>query len=193
MLTLKLNKPIRAVQVVDASTVGVLGSGSACESVASSQLQSLLEQQLAQVQAQHDQLALTLQLLDDMVTKCSQFYEQVLATHRKEIARLALEIARKVVVQKVREGDYDIENIIQEALKNAPVQQGITVHLNPEDLGPCQAIQAEQPDGPLAQLNLVADVGVGRAECWLETPKGIIQSFINEHINKIAEALEKAS
>ena len=186
MLTLKLNKPIRAVQVVDASTVGVLGSGLARESVASSQLQSLLEQQLAQVQAQHDQLAMTLQLLDDMVTKCSQFYEQVLATHRKEIAR-------KVVVQKVKEGDYDIENIIQEALKNAPVQQGITVHLNPEDLGPCQAIQAEQPDGPLAQLNLVADVGVGRAECWLETPKGIIQSFINEHINKIAEALEKAS
>lgn len=194
MLTLTLKKPICSVQVVDASTAGEIpGQEGSRQEGTSAQLESVLEHRLAEVQAQQGQLAATVQLLDDMVSKCRQFYEQVLVTHRKEIARLALEIARKVVVQKVKDSDYDMENIIEEALKHAPVQQGITVHLHPDDLNRCQAMQREQPDGPLGQLTLVADVGVGQAECWLETPKGIIQSFINEHIHKIAEALEKAS
>ena len=190
MLTVKLDKPIKAVRIIaDAGSEGLATGGQNDIN----ELQDALEQQIAEMQTRQNQLATTLQCLDDMIAKCSQFYEQVLITHRKEITKLALEIARKVLVQKVKDGDYEIENILQEALKNVPVQQGITVHLNPEDLARCQEIQTEQPEGPLAQLTLVPDVGVGRADCWLETPKGIIQSFINEHINKIAEALEKAS
>lgn len=189
MLTVTLDKPVYTVQVLEAHVAGE----SAGSSTVAAELQQALEGQLAQVEDQQNQLTATLQLLDDMMAKCNQFYEQVLATHRKEIARLSLEIARKVLSQQIKDGDYHIEAIIQEALKNAPVQQGITAHLNPEDLTRCQAILAEQPEGPLSKLTLVPDIAVGRAECWLETPKGVIQSFINEHINKIAEALEKAS
>ncbi len=190
MLTVTLDRPIISAQVLGGNAAGDLrGQGS----VVTAELQQALQTQLTQVQEQHNRLAETLQLLDDMITKCNHFYEQVLATHRKEITRLALEISRKVLAQKIKDSDYEIEAIIQEALKNAPVQQGITVHLSPEDLAHCQAILAAQPEGPLAKLTLVADVSVGRAECWLETPKGVIQSFINEHINKIGEALEKAS
>ena len=189
MLTVTLDKPVYTAQVLEAHAAGE----SAESSTVAAELQRVLEGQLAQVEAQQNQLGATLQLLDDMIAKCNQFYEQVLTTHRKEIARLSLEIARKVLSQQIKDGDYHIEAIIQEALQNAPVQQGITVHLSPEDLTHCQEIQAEQPDGPLSKLTLVSDVAVGRAECWLETPKGVIQSFINEHINKIAEALEKAS
>ena len=66
------------------------------------------------------------------------------------------------------------------------------MHLNPQDLGQCQKLQQEDPGGAFACLTLVADPGVARAECLLETPKGTIKSFLEEHIERISEALQKA-
>jgi flagellar biosynthesis/type III secretory pathway protein FliH len=40
-------------------------------------------------------------------------------------------------------------------------------------------------------ISFVGDPNIGQAECVLETPKGIIESFINEHIERLGEALKK--
>jgi flagellar biosynthesis/type III secretory pathway protein FliH len=66
------------------------------------------------------------------------------------------------------------------------------VRINPEDLPRCQQLQQEKPDSQFASLNLVADWSVGRADCLIETPKGIVKSFVEEHLARITEALEKA-
>ena len=98
-------------------------------------------------------------------------------------------------MQKVQKGDYEIESIIKEALKNAPARQDIVVHLNPEDLSQYQSQRAsgQQDDAgsTLAGVKFVADPGIGRAECLLETPKGIVKSFVNEHLEQISEALRR--
>ncbi|UCF42311.1 MAG: hypothetical protein JSV99_06775 [Planctomycetota bacterium] len=130
--------------------------------------------------------------LETLVTKLNQFYETVFAQHKDQIAKLSVEIARKILVQKVQEGDYEIESIVKESLKNAPTRQDVVVHLNPEDLRRIQKLQQDNANGALAGLKFVADTNIGQAECLLETPKGIIESMINEHLEQIAKALEKA-
>jgi flagellar biosynthesis/type III secretory pathway protein FliH len=102
-----------------------------------------------------------------------------------------VEIANKVLMHKIEQGDYKIEAIIKEALRNAPTHQEIVVHLNPDDVIQCQKMQENDPSSSFAQIKFVADPGIGRAECLVETPKGIIKSLIDEHMERITEALTK--
>ncbi len=132
------------------------------------------------------------QALESLVAKLNHFCEQVFAEHREEIAKLSVEIARKILVQKVIEGDYEIESIVNESLKNAPTHHDVVVHLNPEDLTQCRKLQQDNASGTLAGLKFIADPNIGRAECMLETPKGIIESLIDDHLEQIAKALQKA-
>jgi len=140
---------------------------------------------------QTEEVAQLCQQLNRLVDELNKFYYEVLAEHKEEIAKLSVEIARRILMQNVQEGDYKIESIVKEVLKNAPVHQELVVRLNPEDLAQCHKLQEEYPNSPFAAVKFVADPNIGRAECLLETPKGIIKSFIDEHIERISQALEK--
>ncbi len=102
-----------------------------------------------------------------------------------------MEIARKILVQNIQDGDYEIESIVKESLKNIPTHEGLVVHLNPEDLSACRKAQPDDDSGTLAGIKLVSDHNIGRAECIIESPKGIIKSLIDEHLEQIAEVLKK--
>ena len=121
-----------------------------------------------------------------------RLHEETLAGNRAQIARLAVEIARRILLYKVGKGDYEIQAIVEEALKRAPTRQNVVVHLNPEDLSRCQQLQQADPQSPFAALEFAADWNIGRGECLVETPKGIVQSFLEEHLEHISEALQKA-
>jgi len=129
--------------------------------------------------------------LQDAVNKINELQENMFRKHKEQIAKLSVEIAGKILVHKIQKGDYEIEAIVKEALENAPTRQDVVVHLNPEDLVQCEKLQQNNPSGSLTGIKLVGDPNIGRAECLLETPKGIIESSINEHLNRIGEALIK--
>ena len=129
--------------------------------------------------------------LEGLVAKVNRFYDEIFAGQKEEIAKLSVEIARKILMQKVRDGDYEIESIVKEALKNAPTHDSLVVHLNPEDLAACQKAQEDDANGTLDGIKLVADANIGRAECVLESDKGVIKSLIDEHLEQIEKALKK--
>jgi flagellar biosynthesis/type III secretory pathway protein FliH len=148
-------------------------------------------QETIQLRSQKAELSRLCQTVKNLAEKLGQFYDSIFAGHKEEIAKLSVEIARKILAQKVGDGDYQIEAIIQEALKNAPTRQDMVIHLNPEDFARCQKIQQDE-SGIFAGIKLASDPNIGRAECVIETPKGIIESMINEHLEKIGKALKKA-
>jgi len=128
-------------------------------------------------------------MLKGLAEKLNQSCDKLFTEHKDEIAKLSLEIARKILMRKVSEGDYEIESIIKEAIKIAPTQQNIAVHLNPEDFVKCQKLQQDASGGVLAGIKFVCDPDIGRAECVLDTPKGIVKSLMNEHLDRIGKAL----
>jgi flagellar biosynthesis/type III secretory pathway protein FliH len=132
-------------------------------------------------------------LVKSLADQLGKLHEETIANHRGDIARLAVEISRKILAQRVANGDYDVQSVIEEALKRAPTHQNIVVRVNPQDLPACQKLrQEDNADGPFAQLEFVADRSIARADCLVETPKGIIQSFVEQHLKRISEALGKA-
>ena len=127
-------------------------------------------------------LTQTVAALKAAAAKLNEFLERMVTGHREAIARLSVEIARKILVQKVSDKDYEIASIVTEALKNAPSHQDIVVHLNPEDLGRFQDLK--ETETVFAGVKFAADGKVGCAECVVETPKGIVESVIEGHLER---------
>ncbi len=182
MLTIPVAQPIAAVSVSSAPPDSLSISGTEQNATHEARFAKELEQQKAQ-------LARLCQSLESVITDLRRLHEETLASNRTEIARLAIEIARKILKHKTSKGDYDIQAIVEEALKRAPTRQNIVVRLNPEDLPLYQQLRRKSVQGPFDELELTTDWGIGRGECLVETPKGIIQSFIEEHLDRIGEAL----
>ena len=129
-------------------------------------------------------------VLQDAAAKLNQLCEEIIAGHHEAIARLSVEIARKVIMRNIEEGDYEIESIIKEALRNAPKNTDIVVRLNPRDLANFQQLRSSG-ETDLSGFELEADPGVGQAECVVESSKGIIKVLIDEHLEQISKALAK--
>jgi len=187
-VTTKLDKPITKVRVLDNYFIDAKPTaGRAINSSADAGQTSMQDSK-----APKTAFLQACQAINNLNAKLNEFYDKIFAEHKEEIAKLSIEIARKVLSQKVKDGDYEIESIIKEALKSAPTHQEMAAHLNPEDLKQCLKMQQEEPDSVLSGIKLIPDGNVGRAECVLENPKGIIKSLIDKNLERIGQALEKA-
>jgi flagellar biosynthesis/type III secretory pathway protein FliH len=188
-LTVHLERPIISAEIPDNYPNGIeteLSGRGQLDSRADAE--QILTQDLEEQKAAFSQVC---QALNAAVAKLNQFYETVFVEHREEITRLSVEIARKILMQKVENGDYEIESIVKEALKNAPSRQDVVVHLNPEDLAQCQKAQQDEQGDALVGIEFVSDANIGRAECLLESSKGIVKSLIDENLERVSKALAK--
>jgi len=198
MLTINLARPVATVGLPEATGASCAfqdGSEGAEPQAIQKQLAAALEaaqdQKLRELEAQKVELAQSCETAGAIAGKLDKLYQETLGRNRSDIARLAVEIARKVLMHKTSQGDYDIQAIVEEALRHAPTRQEITIRLNPDDLPPCQQFQQAHPDSPLADVSFVADWSIARADCLVETPKGVVTSFVEEHLERIGEALAK--
>ena len=183
MLTINLSRPVKTALVMNDQS-GILDGERVEESVASEQLST------AELDAQKAVFVKATQVLNGIVEKLNEFCDKMFAGHKEEIAHLSVEIARKILMCKVENGDYDIESIVKKALENAPGREELVVHLHPDDLAQCQKAQKNEPNSALAGIKFVSDSNIGRAECLLESPKGIVKSLIDENLERIAGALK---
>jgi flagellar biosynthesis/type III secretory pathway protein FliH len=191
VLTVSLNKPISSAKLLGdkAGSDGIPSVRPGQGRPDTDNVQNLKED----LEAQKAVFSQACQTLNGVIKKLNQFCDKLYSGHSEEIARLSVEIARKILMQKVENGDYEIEPIIKEALRNTPNSQDVVVHLNPEDIKKCRKVQESEPGNVLTGIKLVPDPNVGRAECLLESPKGIIKSMIDDNLERICKALEKAN
>jgi len=189
--TVNLNKPISSAEFLDDKAGSdIIQSAYPGAGELDTDAVQTLQQDL---EAQKAVFSQACQALNGMVKKINQFCDKLYAGHGEEIARLSVEIARKILMRKVEDGDYEIESIIKEALNNTPANQDVKVHLNPDDIETCRKAQQEETSGVLTGIRLVPDPNIGRAECLIESPKGIVKSLIDDNLERICKALEKAN
>ncbi|HOK94936.1 MAG TPA: FliH/SctL family protein [Anaerohalosphaeraceae bacterium] len=183
-LVISVDKPIAAVKLADsqgaASTEISAGgpSGPACDACRKS-----LDRQKQLYQN-------ACLIFQEAAEQMHRFCDELLAGHQEAIARLSVEIARKILMCKISQGDYDIEARVREALHAVPKCGSITVRLNPQDLSDLQSLQQEHPSAAEG-IQLTADASLGRAECVVESPRGIVSYLINEQLEQVGKALAK--
>lgn len=166
-------------------SVGVVSETDTMDSskVAEAQEAKLAEQQKKQT----DRLC---RVLDSAALKLQEFQEEIFSSHREQIVELSVRIAEKILFKEIDEGSYDIAKIVQEALKIAPDQRDVVVRLNPRDVEQYERLVEDKAVEGLSHVKVTADAGVGCAQCVIETDKGLVEYFIEEHLNQVARALK---
>ena len=185
-LTVNLDRPVKSVGILHGDRVDASSSVSMTPADDAERIR-LMED----LQTQKNRYGEVYLMLQGVAGKLNRFYDEAVVGHRAEIAGLSVEIARKILTKKVSDGDYEIEAIVREALENTPSHDGIVIHVNSQDLAACQKVWGDEGSGEMAGVKFVADQDIGRAECVLESPKGVIKSLIEEHLEQIGKALKK--
>ena len=115
---------------------------------------------------------------------------QLLREAEEQLIDLAIDIARKILMQEIEAGRAQIDPIVAEALKRVPPRQQVIVHLNPEDHAQCEMAEQSEDSGAANNVRFVADPSVPRAGCVVETSEGVVDSSVQEHLAEIASALK---
>lgn len=183
--------PGRLLAVEVAATAGA----AAADTTSAQELARRVEQQRQQMQRElagdKAHLAAACQALHAAAEELNKLRADMLAEAEGQLLDLALEIARKVLMQEIQAGRYEIEPIVAEALRHVPPRCDVVVHLHPEDHARCETASADEPGAESGSVRLVADPNVRRAECRLETSQGIVESDVETHLGEIAEALKQ--
>lgn len=185
-LSLNFSMPILSVQVSPDAKAGAERSGGASDA----EVNEYIKQQAAvNLEQKKDEMTHVLAAMDKAAGEVKQAHEKAFSEYPGQIAKLSVEIAKRILSQSVDRGDYDIEEIIKKTLTVAPTSDNCVVKLNPVDMQKAQELLGEKPDSIAANIRFISDEGIGRAQCVLETPKGIVEYFIDDQLNRIAEAI----
>jgi len=178
----KVERPIRGVSLAGAATTAAAQQAIDTESV-----------KQKHNAAQRDALNSAMMALDAGAEALVSMQEQLVRGQAQQIAHLAVEIARKILQARVEQNDYRIEAVVQEALNLAPAKHNVTVRLNPADVEAMESVRERDGNGALGAIEILADANIGRGECVIETPKGSVESIIEEHLAKVEEALKNSN
>lgn len=174
--TVKLDRPIQSVTVIKDSID------------TADQSQQLLEQ----VHGQKAELNELCSNFKNIVDTLAGMQSELFRRHKDDIINLAVEISRRILAHRIEENDYKIQDVIKKALDDAPTQKDIVIRLNPKDYAQIEQLTKSSEIDIAKGATFVADAGIAPAQCLLETPKGIVESFIDEHLDRIGEILKKA-
>lgn len=130
-----------------------------------------LEQSLARLEALLVAMARPLQSLDE-------------ATER-EMARLAVVVARRVIAHELRTHPSLIQRAVHEAVAALPsATRHLRVHLHPEDLALLRELNATD-----AHWELLPDPALSRGDCRLETENSRLDARVETRLASIADAV----
>jgi flagellar assembly protein FliH len=108
-------------------------------------------------------------------------------TSEREVIRLALEIARKIIKREVAIDEELILALVRVALERVADQALITVRVNPKDYNAIERHRAASANGGALgeSVKLVEDPLIARAGCIIETESGTIDARIEEQLREI--------
>jgi flagellar biosynthesis/type III secretory pathway protein FliH len=118
--------------------------------------------------------------------------KRLFAAHREQIIRLAIQIASRILVRDVEQGQYQIERILTEAIATTPGGSILEIRMNPDDLKTYEEIVKNGSAEIDADIKLTADWSIGKAECVVITTEGLVECTMQEHLRQIEMALQTA-
>lgn len=173
----KLEMPIQSVTLIDENEIHTLCAAPTHE----------------QNQQQQEQIASLCASLEKAAAAAEEVIERMFVSQKDKIVRLSMEIAAKILAKDIRDGNYDIQRILLDAIEPISASSQMLVRLNPADLEILrQAVKNNALELP-EKLRFVDDPGVGRAECIVESDEGVVEHLIEDHLRQIEAVLSHPS
>jgi flagellar assembly protein FliH len=110
-------------------------------------------------------------------------YSQV----EREVVKLAVEVAKKIVCREIQADPEVIQALVRVALSHVAEKSAVTVHLHPTDYNFVleHRSQLMAPGESGCEVVLLADKGIERGGCLVETECGEIDARIEERFREV--------
>jgi flagellar biosynthesis/type III secretory pathway protein FliH len=102
----------------------------------------------------------------------------------ENIAALAVSVARHIVQREIRVEPGFVATLVAHALAQYPVEQEITIRVNPEDLGTCRSV-IEADNGGARTLRWISDASIERGGCLTEGRERIIDGRVDTALERM--------
>jgi type III secretion protein L len=115
--------------------------------------------------------------------------EKVWRETEKDVLRLAVRLAERIVGREIEKDDKTIIEIISTALQNARQQEKLTVRVNPKDLPTIEKETEKFSTGRIQFIDFVADPRVASTGCLIESEVGTIDARLETQLRVLERAL----
>ena len=118
--------------------------------------------------------------------------EQLVARMTPEIARLALEIAEKILLKQVNEDPEVVARVLERARLEIPHARHVQISLNPTDY---ETLVKMQPELVLVEkeggrkVEVTVSEKIGRGGCRIETELGVVEATIPSQMQEIRKQM----
>jgi type III secretion protein L len=184
------NQKVIKNQIVSARTEAARILHEAEELAGEIRLSAETEAELLREEAFRDGTENALAEFQQNLIESREIRERVWRETEKDLLRLAVRLAEKIVGREIKKDDKTVADIISTALQNARQQEKLTVRVNPSDL---QIIEKEKEKfssgGRVKFIDFVADPRVSTGGCLIESEVGTIDARLETQLRVLERAL----
>jgi flagellar assembly protein FliH len=130
---------------------------------------------------------------ENILADARQEYQETLIKAEREIVKIALAVARKILAREIDENPTVILPIVKTALEKVRDQESIIIRVNPIDYD--IVVQSKRDlqimIGCEDALSVVSDNTVSPGGCMIDTPYGTVDASLDIQFEAIKRALEE--
>jgi len=120
-------------------------------------------------------------LLSDALDSLQRHEARWLSNAEENIAALAVMVARHIVQREVSTDPSFVREVVESALAQYPLDQEITIRINPEDF---QACRASIDDAGRREIRWISDAAILRGGCLMEGRERIIDGRVDTALER---------
>ncbi len=128
-----------------------------------------------------DAIGSAMALLSDALDSLQRHEARWLGHAEENIAALAVMVARHIVQREVSVDPSFVQEVVESALAQYPLDQEITIRINPEDF---QACRASIDDAGRREIRWISDAAILRGGCLMEGRERILDGRIDTALER---------
>ena len=183
MASVVLDKPVSSVLVC-----GGQEDNRKIHQAAAEQAKAMFDAEMQKINKEKKRITQLISAVEKAAMEIDEIRKRAVKNNQKQIALLAIEIARKIIAGEIEEGKYDICAMIEKALQASPSRDEAMVRLNPADYATVEEI-IKSGESNFENVKFEADSSILPAHCSVATSKGVVEYFIDEQLNSISKSL----
>ncbi len=133
-----------------------------------------------------EEIASAMALLSEALNTVQLHESRWVSNAEENIAALAVMVARHIVQREVNADPSFVRDVVQMAMTQYPIDQEITIRINPEDLTACRA---SIEDSGRREIRWISDVSILRGGCLMEGRERIIDGRVDTALERAYRSL----
>lgn len=133
-----------------------------------------------------EEIASAMGMLSDALGTVQLHESRWVSNAEENIAALAVMVARHIVQREVNADPSFVRDVVQSAMAQYPLDQEITIRINPDDLNACRA---SIEDAGRREIRWISDASILRGGCLMEGRERIIDGRVDTALERAYRSL----